>query len=169
MNIIHAQSRDSQRWDDYVNAHPEGSPYHRYAWKAAMAQAYGLGCDYYIALDNDDRIAGVMPTAKVPGLARRKLCALPYCDLGAPLADSSSVADALVEAALASAGPGTTLELRASQTTEQADPEPGSKVRMILELPPSADALFEGFKLSDTMWRPDAPIVSLGLPLPTNR
>ncbi|WP_201220764.1 GNAT family N-acetyltransferase [Halochromatium roseum] len=147
-----AAATDAARWDEYVTAHSRSTPYHRWAWKQALEQGYGLATTYYLAENHTGDIIGVLPAARMPHPLRRgTLCALPYCDRGEPLADSADITTALTTGLLADeTGP---LELRGTRgdDTPLDDAatkklEPGQKVRLLLDLPERADTLLAGFK-----------------------
>ena len=153
LRIHLAENQDQQRWDAYVADHPDASPYHFFAWKRAVEDAYGHRCFYYLA-EEHGRLVGILPMVHLhlPGLVN-ELCALPYCDVGACLSDTDLVHDGLLTEALnlkkqlgsnrlTLRGPlRDTVVQRASFQVEAT-----GKVRMLLPLPGSAAALFAGFK-----------------------
>jgi len=153
IGIRRAGKEDRQRWDDYVLNRPDASAYHLFAWKLAIEEAYGHSCPYLYAECNGQWV-GVLPMVhlRLPGVVN-ELVALPYCDVGSCLVDSDRVEDALLEAALSlqkNLG-SKQLQLRGplaatglQNTKFQA--EVTGKVRMLLDLPPSADELMAGFK-----------------------
>ncbi|MEO0438342.1 MAG: GNAT family N-acetyltransferase [Pseudomonadota bacterium] len=148
MKVALASAADEKRWNEYVGSHPNSSPYHSYAWKKAMTEAYGLRCNYYLACDKSGAVVGVFPTAQVAGLKRGRLCALPYCDLGAPLANNAVISAALIQAVFdcADYSKVKTIDIRDSLNSPAEDIDPGTKVRMLLPLPETTEALFDGFK-----------------------
>ncbi len=153
MHVSLITEQDQSLWDAYVLSHPDTSPYHLYAWRQACESAYGLTC-YYFAARNDSGIVGVLPLAQInPPFSKSKgvLCSLPYCDLGAPLADDTETKQALLTAAfeLAQRLGISRLDIRDTHTTADSraeEPAPGSKVRMVLKLPESAEVLAKSYK-----------------------
>jgi FemAB-related protein (PEP-CTERM system-associated) len=153
MKIRRATLADEARWDAYVAQHPLATPYHRYAWGTALRAGYGLNTHYYIAEDTEGSVAGILPCARLPSpLGRGRLCALPYCDRGEPLAEDLATATALLDALRRDeTGP---VELRGTAgadtlSTGVTDPKAlpaGQKVRMVRALPDSSDALLASFK-----------------------
>jgi FemAB-related protein (PEP-CTERM system-associated) len=148
-----ATIEDADRWDDYVASHKFGTPYHRYAWRSAMANGYGLETHYALAENGDGKICGIIAAGRVPHpLGRGRLCSLPYCDRGEPLAEDAQITDALLKH-LQDDSRGLH-ELRGSATVDDhvfADDDrdlltPGAKVRLVLRLPSSSDELFASFK-----------------------
>ncbi|WP_328983453.1 GNAT family N-acetyltransferase [Thiorhodovibrio winogradskyi] len=147
-----ATAADAERWDVYVIDHPLGTPYHRWAWKLALEDGYGLTTAYSLAEHPQHGIIGIHPAARLPHpLGRGQLCALPYCDRGEPLANDTDIAIALTTRLLEDeSGP---LEVRATQGNDTAlddhaieNLSPGQKVRLLLDLPHRAEDLFAGFK-----------------------
>ena len=157
MTVRAATIADQARWDDYVATHPLGSPYHRYAWKQAMERAYSIETGYYLAENTRGGITGILPAARLPRpLGAGAWCSLPYCDRGEPLAGDRETAEALAARLVCGddgrAGPTATYEIRATGSDDDqpggddAQLAPGQKVRLLLDLPDTPDALFEGFK-----------------------
>ncbi len=141
MIIRPAMAEDKSRWNTYVAQHTECSPYHFWGWGDAITQAYGHAADYLLA-EQDGEICGVQPLIRMhQPFGRSHCCALPFCDVGYPLADSETIRTALAsEAGRIADG---SLEIRDVAKSEQPL---GGKVRMLLALPESADALWDSFK-----------------------
>lgn len=154
MNIRQAQDSDKKQWDEYVTNHPESTPYHLTAWTTAVCNAYGFESINLIA-EEHNHIVGIFPMSllKIP-LKQPTLVALPYCDIGNILADSISTQKALLESALSIAKNKnvSALDIRGEISQDvrarQNNPaQPGNnKVRMLLDLPDSAEELLSGFK-----------------------
>ncbi|ORJ63387.1 FemAB family XrtA/PEP-CTERM system-associated protein [Geothermobacter hydrogeniphilus] len=147
MRIRIARESDREGWDNYVLAHPEGVAYHRFAWQEAVQRAYGFPAHYLLA-EVEGQVRGVLPLIafKQPFRSPR-LVSLPYCDLGGVLADDRETASALVGAALRSAEQigADGVEIRMTDETGRME-TPGAKVRMVMDLPDSAERLLAGFK-----------------------
>lgn len=154
MNIRLATANDEENWNSYVSRHPQASPYHHFAWKKTIERAYGHQCYYLLAEDSDKETIGVLPAVSItPPLIAGKLCALPFCDLGASLANEKTVKEQLIAKAIDMARQHKlrTFEYRDSKNYAINDDanEPISKthkVRMLLELPETSEALLAGFK-----------------------
>ena len=146
MHIRPATEKDRQSWDAYVWDHPGAVAYHQFAWGQAVKKAYGFEPVYLLA-DIDGKITGVLPLVrlKIPFLGSH-LVSLPYCDLGGALVDDEPTRAALTDfaVAMAIAQGDKQLELRESSTAQAETAT--NKVRMVLPLPKSADALMAGFK-----------------------
>ncbi|GGA84422.1 hypothetical protein GCM10011369_28090 [Neiella marina] len=147
-----ANEADQPSWDAFVAQHSDASPYHRYAWGQAVQAAYGFTPRYFIAKQNND-IVGVLPTIEFSRpLLKNKLCSLPYCDLGGPLATELSIVQQLLDAAKQHAKKQRFdhLQLRQLSAANQppATPEQlqGLKVSMRMALAQSAEAQLASFK-----------------------
>lgn len=147
MRIRQFTDGDRIAWDTYVLAHPDGYAYHQCAWKDAVERAYGFEGIYLMA-EEEGRLAGVLPLVdfKLPILGRT-LVSLPYCDVGGILADNAGTAKALQDYAVRLAGDfgAKGVELRSGPSNVSATVDT-PKVRMLLDLPESSDALLAGLK-----------------------
>jgi FemAB-related protein (PEP-CTERM system-associated) len=152
MEIRTAQSEDRGAWDAYVRRHPEASPYHLFAWKLAVEATYGHRAEYLMA-EREGAICGVLPLFRFRApLVTRRVVSLPFCDLGGVLADDAGIERALIDAAARSCrrwrASGLTLRnARAASCESELAPRrlAGNKVRMLLDLPDSAEALMKSF------------------------
>jgi FemAB-related protein (PEP-CTERM system-associated) len=146
---------DGEVWDRYVGDHVGALAYHRFAWKRAMEGAYGVHSPYLVA-ERRGRVCGVLPLGYVkPPMLRGALVSLPYCDVGGVLADDDAAETALVARAVGLArelgARGVELRRLGSRPAGgESKPvqvqEAPSKVRMILDLPGSSEALMAGFR-----------------------
>jgi len=154
MQIRLASDIDEIKWNSFTSGHPDVSPYHHFAWKKSIEKAYGHQCFYLIAENSDKEIIGVLPTVVIkPPFIKGKLCSLPFCDLGACLANDQATEDLLIKAArdIASKQNLSSFEYRASQKqpSDEDNIVPVSKthkVRMLLDLPETSDILLASFK-----------------------
>lgn len=82
-------------WDAYVEAHPEGTFFHRAAWSTIIEQAFGHRT-HYVYAERDGAITGVLPLAQVKTLLFGNiLVSVPFCVYGGPLAVDRETAAAL--------------------------------------------------------------------------
>jgi FemAB-related protein (PEP-CTERM system-associated) len=141
---------DTRELDGFVRAHPEGSAYHLPAWCRAVGTAYGYRSQVLVARRNG-RLAGMLPLCVISrpfGSAR--WVSLPFCDLGGPLADDPALTAALAARARADLGARqlASLELRCSEAAVAGAGQGdlgGRKVRMLLDLPDSAEGLMQSY------------------------
>ncbi|MCF8026200.1 MAG: GNAT family N-acetyltransferase [Desulfobacteraceae bacterium] len=166
LQIRRAEYSDAPGWDDYIAANRDGLAYHRFAWKQAIEASYGFDCPYFLAEQNN-RICGVLPTAHIHfPIDKGQLVSLPYCDVGGIFANHPEIADALFNHACdyARAHKIAKIEIRTPPAVSAAsnpdkrnthkkgfahdNPGPTGvrKVRMLLELQESSDALLATFK-----------------------
>jgi FemAB-related protein (PEP-CTERM system-associated) len=153
MNIRPANDSDRAAWDAFVQNHPDCSPYHLSAWTRAIERAYGFKSFNLIA-EKDTQISGIFPLTmlKIP-FKKPDLVALPYCDVGFPITLNSQVQGELLNEAvsIAKTNNASSIEIRGHidydliQNQGYPFQVKSEKVRMLLELPPSAEDLWNGF------------------------
>ncbi|MDA8165876.1 MAG: FemAB family PEP-CTERM system-associated protein [Desulfobacteraceae bacterium] len=147
-----------ETWDDYVQAHPQGTPYHLAGWRRVVGEAYGHAAYYLLARSAAaaGRVAGALPLIHLKHfLFGNRLVSMPFCDRGGVLADGPEVAAALLceAAALGRRLHAGVIELRESGAPpvwlpEGKNPQAGTpaKVAMELDLPGSSAELWDSFK-----------------------
>jgi FemAB-related protein (PEP-CTERM system-associated) len=148
-------SHNPELWDAYVSKHPKGSVYHTHAFRSVVEKTYGHK-SYYLAAWEGERVVGVLPLFHINSrFLGNALVSLPFCDYGGVLADSDALCASLLDEAsslLKKLGC-SYCELRqtyklSTVVTQQITLHCGmntEKVRMILELTATTDALFSGF------------------------
>ena len=88
MQIIRASKTDKGKWDAFVKNHPEGSPFHLFAWHDAVVKAFGHKPYYYFAIKNGD-VAGILPLFQVKSfLFGNIISSVPFAPYGGILADT---------------------------------------------------------------------------------
>ena len=91
------QAGEETAWDDYVMAHPQGSPFHLLAWKLVIEEVYGWE-PIYLTVREDDRLRSVLPLFLVSTLVTgRILLSTPFAVYGGALSDSETALAALAE------------------------------------------------------------------------
>ncbi|WP_052010291.1 MULTISPECIES: GNAT family N-acetyltransferase [unclassified Alteromonas] len=149
--IERASAIDAISWDRYVNSHGFASAYHRFAWLQAVKDAYGHESFGIIAKNKETQcIVGVMPSVlmKTPFLGTQ-LCALPYCDVGYAIGDNAEIEEQLRQYLVQQVTTAniTRLEIRnINSAAQQPESLKHQKVRMLMPLPESSEALLAGFK-----------------------
>lgn len=112
-----ATSADGPTWDALVEAHPEGSFFHRFAWQDVMSGGLGHRTHFLVAM-RGDVLDGIMPLVETKSLLfGHNLSSMPFATWGGVLANSDAAHAALEARALAIArelGVGA-LELRLRQ------------------------------------------------------
>jgi FemAB-related protein (PEP-CTERM system-associated) len=139
---------DPTLWDQYVQKHKGHSPYHLFAWLAAVEIAYSHEV-FYLVAKQDVNIVGILPLVniRIP-FKGNLLCSLPFCDVGGCLADNSEVQRALEQKGTELKGQLNAKSIEYRERAEISDNTQfeGRKVSMLLPLPATSDELFSGFK-----------------------
>ena len=92
-------------WDAFVAAHPDGTFFHRAAWRSVIEQAFGHRT-HYLFTEREGAITGVLPLVQVKSLLfGNTLISVPFCVYGGPLAADRESYAALIDAAAALIGP----------------------------------------------------------------
>lgn len=148
-----AEENDQAKWDEYVLSHPDSSPYHFWAWKESVEQAYGHKTFYFLA-EEDNHVVGILPLVniRVP-LLINELTALPFCDVGNCLADSLQVQDDLLDKIKDFSETINCRKTSLRGSLKESGSSAGNpyivqtgKVRMLFVLPASSEALLASFK-----------------------
>jgi FemAB-related protein (PEP-CTERM system-associated) len=137
----------SAELDAFVRSHPAASAYHLGAWCRAVTQAYGYRSQILTA-SRDGKLAGVLPLCTiVRPFGKPRWVSLPFCDFGGPLGDDNQVSEALAAYARRDLGARrlNALELRCSAGPSDGAGMEGRKVRMVLQLPESAEVLMKSY------------------------
>ncbi|MFT6896779.1 MAG: FemAB-related protein (PEP-CTERM system-associated) [Paraglaciecola sp.] len=148
VHIRLATSADQVIWDQYVEQHPQATPYHRFAWLQSIEAAYQHQSASLLALQ-DEQVVGIMPCVAMKAPFRQlSFCALPYCDIGGALSDNEFIKEQLFTKALVDlrqAG-GSKFDYRDNAQVQNEAAMAGQKVRMLLPLPGTSEQLMAEFK-----------------------
>jgi len=88
---------DCPAWDEFVYAHPHGSPFHLQAWRQTIEESFGYRSCYTLVVEGG-RVRGVLPMFLVKNiLVRKALISSPFAVYGGILADSPETARALYD------------------------------------------------------------------------
>ena len=164
------EKSDDSLWDEYIFNNPQGTPYHLSGWMRAIEKAYGHQSYFLIALrassdssvSGPEKIAGVLPLVHLKHfIFGNTLISMPFCDMGGLIADDGAIEAELIRSAihLARSVGCEVIELRHSSPHAFLSKEGElirdgdvriitrqHKVRMLLELMPSAEELMRSFK-----------------------
>jgi len=135
-------------WDEYVAAHARASAYHAARWPLAVARLFGQQAHFITARHADGSLAGVLPLVAQRSLIfGHRLTSLPYFNHGGALADTTTIHAALLEQArtLARETGARHLEIREVDAPPVDWPMRRDKATLLLELPPSVEALGRTF------------------------
>lgn len=152
--IMHAT--EAEAWDAFVRSHPRGTLYHLFAWKHIVENTYGHQAHYLLAFKNSasgsfqaEAVAGILPLVHLNHfLFGNSIVSIPFFDMGGVLADDmDSERELIAEAVrLGQRLKSGNLELRHLRETPGPWSTGTNKVRMLLDLPESSEALMKGFK-----------------------
>lgn len=137
------------RWESYARDGDAWTGYRLPAWLAVFKDAFGHR-SYPLAALRGDAVVGVLPlTHVVSPFFGSSLVSLPFVNYGGILADDMAAARCLADAAgaLARALGARSVELRHHTPSGLGLPAKTShKVSMVLDLPQTREALWNGFK-----------------------
>ena len=101
LEVRQLEQQENPAWDEFVQGHPQGSPFHLIAWKKTMEEVFGYSPRYLLATEGGC-VRGVLPLFLVKNFIMGKvLISSPFAVYGGILADSPEVKQAIGERALA--------------------------------------------------------------------
>ena len=146
--IKRLQTGEEALWDAFIEQSSAEAFYHLTGWKHVIEQSFGHST-WYLYATQAGRIVGVLPLVflKSP-MFGTYFVSIPFFNYGGILAENDEVRKCLVEeaAAIARTRGATHIEFRHQENYALGLPVKTSKVVMMLDLPESADALWNGFK-----------------------
>jgi len=100
VQIVIARPEESGReWDGFLETHPQGSFYHRFAWMHLNQAQLGHSGIYLEARDGES-ITGVLPLVLTRSrIFGRILCSLPFVNYGGPVAVDAETTQKLIDVA----------------------------------------------------------------------
>lgn len=140
-------------WDAFVTKHPAGTLYHLAGWREVIEKTYRHPTHYLAARDlKSGKVTGILPLVHLKHfIFGNGLLSMPFFDMGGILANDLETETALLNKAmeLGRSLKANHIELRNSPSaldeTIQVTVK-SHKVRMILDLPESSEALMKSFK-----------------------
>lgn len=152
-------------WDGFVAAQPGASIYLRAGWSQLARDVFGHRAFFIEARDAEGSLAGVLPLVQQRGLLGNFMTSVAFFNYGGALATSDAVAVKLMDHArdLARQRRCSYLELRDVALRAPDWQVRTDKASMILELPPSIDALGKqlGSKLRSQVKRAERESVQI--------
>lgn len=101
LSIHQLQTKDAEKWDEFVLSCPEATFFHRAGWQRVINQALGHKT-YFLYAELNGQIQGVLPLAEINSyLFGHSLSSLPFCVYGGIAAISEQARTALDQAAQA--------------------------------------------------------------------
>ncbi|MDT8383046.1 MAG: FemAB family PEP-CTERM system-associated protein [Gammaproteobacteria bacterium] len=99
LTVRELASSDKTRWDDFVQACPEATFFHRAGWQRVMEEVFGHR-SWFLYAERDGNIEGVLPLAQINSrLFGNSLMSLPFCVYGGVAANSAEAMQCLTQAA----------------------------------------------------------------------
>lgn len=158
---IHINSMPNmEKWDEYVNSHPNSTCYHQSIFKRIIESAFGHSCIYLTAEDANNEIRGLLPLVQMKSkLFGHYFISLPFFNYGGLLTDNTAIDNILIDTVknLNKTYKVDHAELRHTfKSNELACRD--DKVTMILELPGDIETLWKGLgsKLRSQIKRADS-------------
>jgi lipid II:glycine glycyltransferase (peptidoglycan interpeptide bridge formation enzyme) len=93
------QESEYEKWDAFVDAHPNATIYHTIAWKRITEESLGHKGVHLRAINATGEVVGALPLFQVDALGGRVLVSVPLRDKGGPIALNESIAQQLIVAA----------------------------------------------------------------------
>jgi FemAB-related protein (PEP-CTERM system-associated) len=94
------EPRHAAAWDNFVEAAPQGTFFHRAGWRDVIEGAFGQRA-HYLFVEQDGAITGVLPLVHMRSrLFGNRLISAPFCVYGGPLAGDPQSAQTLSESAV---------------------------------------------------------------------
>ena len=124
MEIKTLENDDIERWDAFVERHPQDTFFHRAGWKTVLERAFGHRTRFLYA-EEDGAIRGILPLAQVKSLLfGNTLSSTPFCVYGGVVAEDDEAQQKLLDAACELAGKlgVDALELRNRQAVDASWP-----------------------------------------------
>jgi FemAB-related protein (PEP-CTERM system-associated) len=99
LSVHQLQTKDIEKWDEFVLSCPEATFFHRAGWQKVINQALGHRT-YFLYVSLKGKIKGVLPLAEINSyLFGHSLSSLPFCVYGGIAATSEQAREALDQAA----------------------------------------------------------------------
>jgi serine/alanine adding enzyme len=170
MEIKIAAKSDEQAWDNFVMSHPNSNLYHLSGWKNVIERSYKHATYYFMAVNPENAIVGILPLVHLKHfLFGNNLISIPFFDMCGVLSNDEPTEKALFDEAIklghelkvdsidlryiCSLSLLKKIDHKNSTTIYQCNNHDNllayetkdQKVRMILELPVTSDALMKSF------------------------
>ena len=148
MQIIRCDSSHDATWNEFVQASPQASFYHRAEWRTINERCLGHKSAHLGAFE-DGRLVGVLPMVHLKSLLFGNLaCSMPFVNYGGPCAESENTTALLLEAASTVADEWGVdyLEIRSQRHLGDRYPSSDHKVSMTIALNPDPEVLMAAFK-----------------------
>ncbi len=158
MNIDISKTADAD-WDDFVRQHPDGTIYHLSAVHKVIYDTFGHETLYLCARRRGEIVGGLPIVHMKSWIFGNMMVSVPFFNYGGILCREEEARQALLQsaAALARKHKVSYIEFRHKKRRFVELPSKTHKVTMLLKLPDSSEALWQGFraKLRSQIRRPE--------------
>lgn len=96
LRSLQNSQNEMDQWEQFVNAHPDGTLYHTLAWRDLIQQEYGFQPQYFTIGDREGNLCGIAPFFKIRNLTGTKLHSLPFSMYGGLLVKHPSMMSDLI-------------------------------------------------------------------------
>jgi FemAB-related protein (PEP-CTERM system-associated) len=88
---------DHDDWNEYVDAHPSGTPFHSWSWVESLQHSFGHEA-IRLAAVRDGEVVGVLPLVAIRSrLTGTRLISTPFAGHGGPIANEAETASLLID------------------------------------------------------------------------
>jgi len=95
MKVVPLTKKNESLWDEFVENEPGANLYHLLGWKTVYRTVFGFIPHYFLALDSEDKVAGILPMFLMRDILRKKYL------VSCPFSNFAGVCAATPEAAMA--------------------------------------------------------------------
>ena len=89
MNIYEIDPTTDERWEDFLQSHPQASIFHTCGWLEALSKTYGYTPIAFTTSPPGSPLTNAIPFCKITGFfGRQRLVSLPFSDHCVPLVES---------------------------------------------------------------------------------
>lgn len=82
---------EMRQWDDFVESHPKGTPFHLSCWLRVINETYSYKPHLFVLKSNNGEIAAIFPFFIIKGiLGGTRMVSIPFSDYGGPLFSNNS-------------------------------------------------------------------------------
>lgn len=97
MNVYEIDPTTDERWEDFLQSHPQASIFHTWGWLEALRRTYGYTPIAFTTSPPGGPLTNGIPFCKITGfLGKRRLVSLPFSDHCEPLVQTSEQLKCLV-------------------------------------------------------------------------
>ena len=147
MNIVYADNRNADRWQEFVWTHEDCSLYHRWEWKKTIEGCFGWE-SFYVMAGQNGAIVGILPLfVQKSWLLRKWVSSMPLLQGGGIIADNQDAAELLLREAFSLTGRigAKYLELRHTSVYAPGLTPRTDKVRAVLHISTDTPRMLRDF------------------------